>query len=1038
MGKWKLANNKDPKGLLDTTKNFISPKNELQGCSITIPIAMDVKTAIDNIGGIISADTRSLEIWWDNEKQSVDIIIISTKKDLDKLKQSLYNMYQNISYEDIDSLIPDWFDETKKEYQIFDVGYKHGHFSTVFDQSKTHQLITQISNTIQLSRYGWIQFVFKNYPFVKYLQFHSTNLKNQYKLLTNDKYFSKFDAIFTNKTEYEEHPEKYDDFTNNFKLLENHTTTKTQSSHVILSIRGLIESDVDLNLDFTEIESLPFENIHSNIEHLTKYTYPFDSFYSEKKPQHIKVDRSKTKKQRISIFTDRLLPDPKYIMNDIVSDYTKKSWSGKYMIRDSPPFLILTPPELGLFVHLPDPKTKNLVLTRKQSMPQQQMNKIGYCLGYHSRKKTLNYSPVNFYGEFVNSAETQSIVLSTDDFPTHLYIVGGTRSGKTTLVRSIAKHLELSNLSGKYPNSFILIDPKGSDSYDFITQCENESFENNNVTFLDPILTNFSINILELPSYLPENREVIVSQYVGYIMTMIEYWYNGSDSFVRLKRILDTLLQYLYLNNDKPTFLDLYEIIIAIQQDGTDILSKMYKELGKPDAVLAQAISSIAGMNKEAYEPVLNRVEKFATDPILRHMFCVRESTLDFEQLITPGHITIIRLSKNIPPHIIILAQQTLIIKLWFVIQERAERIKIEEDRSQVVLALDEFQDVADLPIIESMLTQARSYKLSLLLSHQTSEQLNSKLFEIITGNVGTQFVGRVSGKDGKRFGQIWDPFYIKQIESQLATQEFFHWTARLIAAPGETQPLPIQFWPVFPKKDIQTSEFLDSFIKSQKELYGYGKVGESLMEQHSSKSNEWLKNITVEPPLYDEWLIYLILQKSSLGLLKIVELFKNGTDHRDKVKEILSKMVNDGKLEQTWGHKGVYSLTKAIKSKYLTFKSNMIGTAKDIPMVTEKAVQYYLNKGYYLTIANQKIRKGKLMTDLVAYDYTTETPISVEIESDNEIKSHQFGHVKLNMVKWKDLGFKECHVWSTNPKIQTVYNSLSDEEKKSVKIFVV
>jgi len=99
------------------------------------------------------------------------------------------------------------------------------------------------------------------------------------------------------------------------------------------------------------------------------------------------------------------------------------------------------------------------------------------------------------------------VVLSTGDIPTHMYMVGGTKSGKTTLIRAILKHLEYSNLFGNYPNSFILIDPKGSDSYDFIRQCENKTFENNHVHFLDPIETKFSINILELPSYEPENRE---------------------------------------------------------------------------------------------------------------------------------------------------------------------------------------------------------------------------------------------------------------------------------------------------------------------------------------------------------------------------------------------------------------------------------------------------------------------------------------------------------------------------------------------------
>ncbi len=453
---------------------------------------------------------------------------------------------------------------------------------------------------------------------------------------------------------------------------------------------------------------------------------------------------------------------------------------------------MLIPGELALFVHLPDSKTKHLTITRKQSMPQQQMNKVGYCLGYYSRNTTLNYNSEDFFGNFVHSAETKSIVLSPDDIPTHMYAVGGTKSGKTTLIRGIAKHLEFSNLLGNFPNAFIMIDPKGSDSYDFVRQYETETLDKDLVHFLDPIQTKFSMNILELPPYDENTRESVVSRYVGYIMTMIKYWYSGSDSFVRLERILDTLLQYLYLHNDKPTFLDLYEIIIAIQADGQEILVKMFKELGKPGAALQQAIESIAGMGKDAYEPVLNRVEKFATDLVLRHLFCVRESTVDFEKLIEPGNITIVRLSPlNIPQNIITLAKQTIVIKLWFVIQERADKIKLEEDRTQVVLALDEFQDIADLPIIESMLTQARSYKLSLLLAHQTSTQLNNELFKIITGNAGTQFVGRVSGRDGKRFGGIWDPTHTKEIESQLATQEYHHWTARLIAAPGETQPIP-------------------------------------------------------------------------------------------------------------------------------------------------------------------------------------------------------------------------------------------------------
>ncbi len=632
----------------------------------------------------------------------------------------------------------------------------------------------------------------------------------------------------------------------------------------------------------------------------------------------------------------------------------------------------------------------------------------------------------------------QGVVLSPEDLQTHIYITGGTKSGKTTIIRDIGKHLELANLRGTFPNAFIFIDPKGSDSYDFLRQCEPESYDAGNVTFLDPIETKFSINVLELPSYDgPEDRQVVVSQYVGYIMKMIEYWYHGSDAFVRLKRILDTLLQYVYLSNDKPTFLDVYEIIVSMQQKGEDMLTRMFKELGVPEDVLKQAIQSVANMDKQAYEPALNRLEKFATDPILRHMFCVRESTVRFEDMIKAGSYTIIRMSNlSIPEHIITLTKQTLVIKLWFAIQERANKVKLESERTQVLLALDEFQDLAGLPVIESMLTQARSYGLGLLLAHQSSMQLEDSLFEIILGNAGTQFVGRVSGKDAARFGDAWDPSYSKELKSQLATQEYHHWTARMVAGGGESQPLPVQFWPVYIPPRRRSEQFLSEFIAWQKRKYGSGEVGVSMMREAENKSTKWLDNVPYMPPSRDDWELMCVLKEAgtSLILKKVVERFRGGTTASDTVAGILSEMTKK-KLAARDGRK--YMLPHDVSDKYLTFDPTAIGTSEDIPLSTDTAVRYYLGRRHFLCVASQKVRKGRYRTDLVAYDYASDASISVEIESSAEVHRHP-EHVKLNMTKWRELGFERCHVWSTHPGIRDIYEGLTGEQREGVEVFLV
>ena len=90
------------------------------------------------------------------------------------------------------------------------------------------------------------------------------------------------------------------------------------------------------------------------------------------------------------------------------------------------------------------------------------------------------------------------------------------------------------------------------------------------------------------------------------------------------------------------------------------------------------------------------------------------------------------------------------------------------------------------------------------------------------------------------------------------------------------------------------------------------------------------------------------------------------------------------------------------------------------------------------MAIAIQKVRKGKYRTDMVAYDYNTKTPISVEIESEAEMESHP-EHVRLNMMKWRELGFKKCDIWSYAKNLEELYNALAEGTiKKSITAFVM
>ena len=98
-----------------------------------------------------------------------------------------------------------------------------------------------------------------------------------------------------------------------------------------------------------------------------------------------------------------------------------------------------------------------------------------------------------------------------------------------------------------------------------------------------------------------------------------------------------------------------------------------------------------------------------------------------------------------------------------------------------------------------------------------------------------------------------------------------------------------------------------------------------------------------------------------------------------------------------------------------------------------QQAVDYYRKKGWFVCFA---IQTGNLRPDLVAYDYSTGISVSVEIESNTEVKSHP-EHVRFNMKKWQKLGFEECHVWSSSKTIEKMHKEL-DELHDKIRTFVV
>ncbi len=378
---WRLATVTKQQGQLDSITEFLSNSDNLKAVEIIVPIGQNIKKAITTADNLVSSAVRSFEIVWDREEKKLAFWLVSSESDIENYKDSFSAVYPNVEFVEIDQTIPSWDDKTQ-EYHVFDASVRHGHFFSVMNYSKYPDLITHISNTIMKSQNGWIQFVFQSYDTTRKIERIGTRIDEMYKKVTDHKFVSlKEEIIYSNKKPHD-HPEISGAFARNYKTLRQHSENKVINPQFIMSIRGIVNARVDLDFDFEIVQNLAFENVKTTFENITKYPYEHSKFYTdEKNAKHAKIDKKKTKYQRIDIFPLRLLPKPDKLLDSAISHYVGTNIIGKYHKRKPLPFLVLNTREMPLFVNLPDSTVKYIRLTRDQNMPKSVTNKDGFEIG---------------------------------------------------------------------------------------------------------------------------------------------------------------------------------------------------------------------------------------------------------------------------------------------------------------------------------------------------------------------------------------------------------------------------------------------------------------------------------------------------------------------------------------------------------------------------------------------------------------------------------------------------------------------------------
>jgi len=314
--------------------------------------------------------------------------------------------------------------------------------------------------------------------------------------------------------------------------------------------------------------------------------------------------------------------------------------------------------------------------------------------------------------------EKQIVWLKQEDKARHAYIIGKTWVGKSTLLSNMV----LSDLE-KW-RGLALIDPHG-DLAENILQVIPED-RKKDIVYFDVSDTENPVWFNVFEKWENYNKDLSVSTVLSIFKKL--YWNSWGP---RLEYIFRNTLLALS-EYDKANFLHIMKILTdkdfrkEVLQQTTDPIIKDFWE--KEFAKRSERFSS------EAISPIMNKVWQFVSSPIIRNIFWQTKSTINIAEIMQNNKILLVNLSKWL-----IWEDNSAMIGSFIVSQIQVETMKRASlpmnKREEFSLYIDEFQNFAT-ESFSVILSEARKYKLSLIVANQYISQIDSNVRNAIFGNI--------------------------------------------------------------------------------------------------------------------------------------------------------------------------------------------------------------------------------------------------------------------------------------------------------------
>ncbi len=360
-------------------------------------------------------------------------------------------------------------------------------------------------------------------------------------------------------------------------------------------------------------------------------------------------------------------------------------------------------------------------------------------------------------GESVFRGVKTPVFVKNNDRNRHFYILGQTGTGKSELM----KYMALQDI--RKGEGVALLDPHGTDVQDILTKIPPERIEDVIYFNVSDTERPMGLNLLEHDT--EEEQHIIINSFISLLYKLYDPNRQGIMGPQLERAIRNVMLTAMV--DKHSTLVDVLRLLID-----TEYSKKFIAKLDDPivKKYWTDEMAKTSDFHKsEKMGYFVSKFDRFVTDKLMRNILGQPRSSFNFPDIMAKKKILLVDLAKGkIGEENSNFLGLILVPKILGAALSRHYLLeKGQLDFPEFYLYVDEFQNFAT-PDFETILSEARKYKLNLTVAHQFISQLPEGIRDAVFGNVGSICTFRVGADDAEFLSHYYDPVFTQQDVSNL------------------------------------------------------------------------------------------------------------------------------------------------------------------------------------------------------------------------------------------------------------------------------